>query len=211
LGRVAVHDCFTEVEGPSVVILAGQHGDETASMQFASGLLRGLLSPFSGRIRVMPAVNPEAILMGWRYTGGVEDLNACYQTPIPRGGNPVLEHAQGILSLVLEAKPDLVIDLHEHHHRSPAPVWAYTVGKTPDRKIGPEGLPLLDAPGSRGSIAHALEAEGVLCLTIETSSRALYRPEQMRAYLWATVLALQTTGMLFEVSSSSWGFHPSPK
>jgi len=195
--------------GPTVVLTAGIHGDETAPIAFLSCLAQGAISPTRGRLVLYPSLCPEAILLGTRYMRRGEDLNRCFGG---EGSSSGAIMAADILVEILptwtdeeeECRwPDLVLDLHEHHGGLPyehPSAWAYAVGRDLD---GAAGTPVRGVQ-ARGTLMRALTDRRVLSYTLETSSARLSRAEQMRAYLWMVLDLSRTSGIGLRVEWASW-------
>ncbi len=99
--------------GPTVVIVAGAHGDEIAGPIAAEQIARWPLR--RGRLRVLPRANVRALEAIRRYTpdepSALSNLNRNYPTsqrPEPRG-----ELATAIFEWVRAAHPNWLLDLHE--------------------------------------------------------------------------------------------------
>ncbi|HWR60161.1 MAG TPA: succinylglutamate desuccinylase/aspartoacylase family protein [Clostridia bacterium] len=95
--------------GPTVVIIGGIHGDETAGVLAAEALTQ--LMPDSGRIVVVPRANKPACDSGVRTEYYMEDLNRCF--PGDRDGSPTKYAAATLVEAITACKPSVVIDLHE--------------------------------------------------------------------------------------------------
>jgi predicted deacylase len=164
-----------------------------------------------GRLVLYPALNPEAVLLGSRYTRGGEDLNRCFEG---RDFSPAKTLAADILSEMLPTWvdeeempwPDLVLDLHEHHGSLPyehPSAWAYAAERETPRLGGAAGTPVREVQ-ARGTLMRALTDRRVLSYTLETSSARLSRAEQMRAYLWMVLDLSRTSGIGLQVGWPSW-------
>ena len=106
------HD--SEVEGPTVLIIGGMHGDEPAGHRAATQV--ATWSVDRGRIVVVPAANPPALADRTRRIPGLEedagDLNRHF--PVVDGTvTPTGPAAPALWSFVVSVEPDVVIDLHE--------------------------------------------------------------------------------------------------
>jgi hypothetical protein len=94
--------------GPTLMIVGGMHGDETAGYTAASDIA-DQLKPDRGRLVIVPRAHAEAIRTGTRETVNLPNLNRRF----PLGQYPIGLTANEIWNLVLEYQPDWLIDLHE--------------------------------------------------------------------------------------------------
>lgn len=100
----------SEVLGPTLLVVAGIHGDEPSGVHAARALAdRG--PALRGRLLVLPEANPEALAAESRAAPGAGDLNRAF--PGRRLGDPAERRAFALFRLVRNARPDLVLDLHE--------------------------------------------------------------------------------------------------
>jgi len=106
------HD--SEVEGPTVLVIGGMHGDEPAGHRAATQV--ATWSVDRGRIVVVPAANPPALVERTRRIPGLEDdagdLNRHFQV-IDGTVTPTGPAAPALWSFAVSVEPDVVIDLHE--------------------------------------------------------------------------------------------------
>ena len=97
--------------GPTVVVVGGVHGNESAGILAADQVAKW--QPERGRLIVLARANREAIARGKRLGPGTEhrDLNRNFPSaaePTPRG-----ELAAAIWKELVELEPDWLVDLHE--------------------------------------------------------------------------------------------------
>lgn len=95
--------------GPTVFVVGGTHGDERAG--WYAGLLLRRIALKRGTLWLIPQANLPGCVAGERHLTASQDLNRAY--PGDTQGDEAGRLAHAILSAVLEAKPDLLIDLHE--------------------------------------------------------------------------------------------------
>lgn len=105
------HELAGAAAGPTVMVVAGVHGNETAPPTAANQLLS--LSLLRGRLVVVPEANRPALAAKTRMTPGSAhpDLNRNFPkdgAPEPRG-----EMAPHLWKKTLSVAPDWVLDLHE--------------------------------------------------------------------------------------------------
>lgn len=185
--------------GPTVLLLAGIHGDEPAPPIAARALADGLALA-KGRVIVCPEVNRPALAKKTRATPGEArpDLNRNFPTPASLA--PTGELAPHVWALIERTQPDLVVDMHEgwdFHRRFPKSVGSsvtYVAGptETTARPLAEALIAAIDAtidapdkrfsllsPGPSGSVARsAAEALGIPSLVLETTR--LGQPIELR-------------------------------
>lgn len=98
-----------EKNGPTVVVIGGTHGDETAGWRAAEQLLRGTMD--CGKLVVIPWANLHAVQKNVRAVPTEGNLNRAY--PGKKDGNHTEKLADGIMELIRVARPVAVLDLHE--------------------------------------------------------------------------------------------------
>ncbi|AZK49031.1 succinylglutamate desuccinylase/aspartoacylase family protein [Paenibacillus lentus] len=193
--------------GPAVMIVAGIHGNETASIQAANKLVRMIgkdqLLIHKGSLMIVPIVNKKAYRQRIR---GVPDLNRTF----PRKAGQAAKHplSAALFEAAKRYRPSWYLDLHEANGLSqrnakvlgqtlitnpgsPAVPAARKVIKTINRSIANHShyfnLRLHELPGSsRTAAARILGARAV---TIETgwslpfSTRVQYQIDIVRRFL----------------------------
>lgn len=95
--------------GPTVFVVAGIHGDETAG--YSAGNLLKDVSIAAGRLCVISPANANGVANNSRYVADRLDLNRSF--PGRPNGNAAERVADAIYRQVQEAQPDLLLDLHE--------------------------------------------------------------------------------------------------
>lgn len=109
--------------GPTAIVQAGIHGDEIAGVHALSELLEDELRPESGRLLIIPVMNPGAYRARQRAAPGGLDMNRCFPGD---ASSDALEQrlARRFMDLVESERPALVLTLHEslkrHHPQVPA-------------------------------------------------------------------------------------------
>lgn len=94
-----------ERSGPTAVVVGGMHGDERSGYLAAERVAEWSIE--RGRIVVVPRANPVAIERDTR-RGPNGDLNRKF----PPGQRPTTELARAIWARLVEAEPDVVVNLH---------------------------------------------------------------------------------------------------
>jgi predicted deacylase len=94
-----------ETAGPTAVVVGGMHGDERSGYLAAERIVEW--TPEAGRIVVIPRANRVAIERDTR-RGPTGDLNREF----PPGETPTTDLARAIWDRLVEAEPDVVLNLH---------------------------------------------------------------------------------------------------
>lgn len=100
-------------EGPTVVVVGGIHGDETAGI-LAADALTGLL-PVKGRLVVIPRANRPACEGKVRTDYYMEDINRSFPGDKGRGYSGYV--AAMLTEAIAGYQPSIIIDLHESRER----------------------------------------------------------------------------------------------
>ena len=104
----------TGIEGPSVLVIGGMHGNEPAGAAAAEQIRHWPLA--RGKLITIPRANIRGLEEGSRYIPGApeerRDLNRNFPGDSLEGGTRG-EIAAAIWKLTLETKPDWIFDLHE--------------------------------------------------------------------------------------------------
>lgn len=104
-----VHVFTSSIEGPTIFILGGTHGDEIAGWNTALRLLDR--KDFIGKVIIIPKANVLACEQQVRYASGYQDLNRAF--PGKEDGKLTEKLAYAICQEVIKYNPKYVIDLHE--------------------------------------------------------------------------------------------------
>ncbi|MCH2160736.1 MAG: BPL-N domain-containing protein [Phycisphaerales bacterium] len=104
----------SEVEGPTVLVIGGVHGNEPAGYRAARQIATWPVE--RGRLVVVPAANPPALAARERRIPGLEkdegDLNRHFKV-IDGAVAPSGPAAPALWAFVASVDPDVVLDLHE--------------------------------------------------------------------------------------------------
>jgi predicted deacylase len=102
--------CVARGEGPTALVLGGNHGDEYEGQVAGLKLLRELRpEQLSGRVIVIPCLSPEASRAGTRLWPSGVNFNRSFPG---RAEGPANEQLAHFLSTVLFPLADYVIDIH---------------------------------------------------------------------------------------------------
>ena len=122
--ETTVHVFESEVDGPTVFIVGGTHGDELAGWNAALYLVDR--ANFRGKVIIIPRLNKLGCDLRQRYPGisdggmyegtKYQDLNRSF--PGDANGNITLRLAYAIQLEVEKYNPDYIVDLHESRSAS---------------------------------------------------------------------------------------------
>jgi len=174
--RLPLAACVSPVSGPIVWITACSHGDEVGGIAVIHDLFKRLHKQLRrGAVYAFPLMNPIGFESGVRdITISGEDLNRSF--PGSRHGSLGERFAERIFTRILEAKPDLVLDLHNDWIRSipfalldPASAAldgkAYSVATELARKTGL--CTIIETDAVERSLSYNMLARGVPAMTLE--------------------------------------------
>lgn len=210
---LTVHTAEGGDDGPTVAVLAGVHGDESAGVDYARAIfLAAVPRLLRGRLRVVPVANPVAFARRLRAvdedTGGY-DLNRCFGQDKPTTAGRM---ADALAREVLD-DCDVLVDLH---HGAWGEAWGM-VG-IPDR---PASGALAEAFGfpwvkvsqgyTRGSASHYVgDGRGQATLSVCIGGRG-FAPEVEAAWRRWHVEGMERVlahlGMLPEVAQAGEAIH----
>ena len=205
----------SELDGPTVLVIGGMHGNEPAGHRAARQIATWSVS--TGVLVVIPAANPPALAARTRRIPGLEDdvgdLNRHF--PVSDGTvQPVGPAAPALWTFIESIEPDVVIDLHEGygfraagsksvgssvitHRRQDDPVQAMLLESVnvdiddPDRVFVP--LRTIVARSLARAAAESLQVEGHIFETTTKSQPLSLRCRQHRTMVAARLADL---GML---------------
>lgn len=176
-------------EGPSVVIVAGLHGNEPASTYAADQIRHWPIQ--RGRLAIIPRANLDALEAFKRRTPGVEksfgDLNRNFPR-VGRSEKPRGKRARALWEFVRSRRPDWVVDLHE----------GYDFYRTNPKSVGST---VIAGESDEAQIAATFLLDAVNA-TIDNSSRRFVRigppvdggiARAAAEHLGAKALLLETT------------------
>lgn len=114
LNEFTVYKFETKVEGPTAFIIGGIHGNERAGWMAAQSILNHTFT--RGTVYVLPMANRQASLADppVRFLSGWTDLNRAF--PGDPSGTQTQRLAHAIFSVMAQAEPDYVLDLHESRY-----------------------------------------------------------------------------------------------
>jgi predicted deacylase len=101
----------SDIDGPTVLLIAGMHGDEPAGPLAAEQISGWRLQ--RGKLIIVPVANARALAAGTRRTPDVDAEHDDLNRQFPTGCEPMTDLACGLWTLATTHKPDVLIDLHE--------------------------------------------------------------------------------------------------
>lgn len=189
--------------GPKVLVLGGVHGNEIEGTTAALGLLHKFGSSFPYRLQLtlIPAFNPDGVLVQSRLNGNGIDLNRnlptndwnpkAFNKRYPPGPYPNSEpENQALVKFLTNEKPRLIVSLHSWHPvlnvNGPCLEEAQVIHKLTGYKIDEHiGYP---TPGCLGTYAGLERDMPTLTYEIE---RGLNPKEVLRVHVPAVMEALK--------------------
>lgn len=212
----------SDVEGPTVVITGGIHGNEPSGARSGEQIRHWPIQ--RGRLVVVPRVNTAALNLNQRRIPGapadLSDLNRNF--PGSGDDQPRGEIAIALWNLVVAQKPDWVFDLHEGYQfnisHQPKPGKDKSVGSSiifdSKQDVGPlvermlaaangtvtdpdRRFVLLDRGPKKTTLASAaIHALGAKAMTVETTYQYQRLPVRTRQHRAMMNVALNQLGMI---------------
>ena len=201
----AIHAWILPGDGPSVLVIGGIHGDEVSSVRVVLDLRDELLADpeIAGgrRVVLVPAANPDGLLLRTRENSNGIDVNRNFPAPNfepgpASGPHPRSEpETRAILQALRRHDPLLVIAVHaplacvDPDGGPPAKALARRIARA-------GGLPVKDLeayPGSLGS--HVSLGLGRSIITYELERNRLAASHRER-HVQALIVAIQEAGRL---------------
>ncbi|ELZ14599.1 succinylglutamate desuccinylase/aspartoacylase [Haloterrigena salina JCM 13891] len=105
--ETTVYVTSADVDGPTVVVIGGVHGNEVAGYTATGSIADWEIG--AGTLVTIPKANAAAVENGTRTADDGVDLNRQFL----EGREPETDLARALWSVVVEYDPDVVIDLHE--------------------------------------------------------------------------------------------------
>lgn len=194
---MSVHVIHGKVDGPTMFVSAGIHGDEVIGVEIVRRLLRASnLKSVRGTLIVIPIVNAFGFINHSRYLPDRRDLNRMF--PGTAGGSLASRLAHLFLNEIV-ARCDLGIDLHSAAiHRTNLP----QVRISPDNKYTAElaevfGAPvILQSPLREGSLRGAAKDIGKDVLLFEAGEGLRFDEMSVRAGVAGILRVMRHIGMV---------------
>ncbi len=175
-----------EKAGPTVMLIAGMHGDEPAPPRAADTFLDLVLK--RGRLVVVPRASQPALSLGKRLTADAENPNLNRNFPVGDHVQPRGRMAEELWSLVRKIEPQWLVDLHEGSgfHRAGDKSVGSSVIRSDDEEVHKVAKAIVNrvnatithdghefdllGPPVEGSIARAVRRKlGIRSMILETS------------------------------------------
>ena len=190
--------------GPTVLLVAGNHGDEYEGQAIALGLLHGLApEAISGRLVILPALNAPAVA-AVRRTSPLDQVNMNRAFLGGASAGPSAAIARWVEALLPSCAA--VIDLHSGGRTAQyadaalvtrvqdTRLWALHVALA--RAASLPVVQVLGATSSATSLNSAAAAAGVACLAMELGGAARTSAASLAAGRAATLRVLAHLGLL---------------
>lgn len=195
--HISVHVNHGRLEGPTIFVSAGIHGDEVIGVEIVRRLLRSpSMSTLKGTLIVVPIVNTYGFLNHSRYLPDRRDLNRTF--PGSDGGSLASRLAHIFMNEIV-ARCDLGIDLHSAAiHRTNYP----QIRISPDSPVMLDlanvfGAPIIMQSAMReGSLRAAANALGIDVLLFEAGEGLRFDEFSVRAGVAGILRVLRYKGML---------------
>ncbi|MEX2502594.1 MAG: succinylglutamate desuccinylase/aspartoacylase family protein [Trueperaceae bacterium] len=184
-------------DGPTVLVTAGVHGAEYASIEAASRMARTDPSELRGTLIVLPIVNPPAFFARSIYVNPLDGKNLNRSFPGCAGGT-FAERLAHWLTGTFFARADALIDLHGGDMiESLTPFSITAAGHAPSLELAEAfGLPLLVESGGTGMTYAAATSLGVPAVLAEASGLGRWPDHEVERLTGGVQRALQHLGSL---------------
>jgi predicted deacylase len=183
------HEIASDVDGPTVMIVAGMHGNEQAPPRAARDLLSVELA--RGRLVIVPEANRLALARKTRHTPGVRhpDLNRNFPTGERADAREAL--AAALWDETVAVRPTWVLDLHEGWgFRRTSPSMGSSIVYVDDARVVGTTLPL----------ANELVARIDTTIADPKKRFALIQPGPAGSYARAVTERLGAPSFVFETT-----------
>lgn len=194
---MSVHVIHGKLEGPTVFVSAGIHGDEVIGVEIVRRLLRAPnLKTLRGTLIVVPVVNAFGLITHSRYLPDRRDLNRMF--PGSPGGSLASRLANIFLTEVV-ARSDLGIDLHSAAiHRTNLPQMRISAGNEKTAELAEVfGAPVILLSQLReGSLRGAAKDLGKDVLLFEAGEGLRFDEMSIRAGVTGILRVLLHLGMI---------------
>jgi len=161
-------------DGPTLLVTAGIHGAEYASIDAAYLLAKTDPSILRGTLVVLPIVNPSAFWQRSIYVNPIDGRNLNRMFP-GRARGTYAERLAAWLHEEFLSRTDALIDLHGGDLvEALEPFAVYVCGHEPSRQLAlAVGLPHLIASESRGMTYEVTRTDGIPAIIAEASGQGL--------------------------------------
>lgn len=183
--------------GPSILVIAGIHGDETLGVVAAGALFDDLqVDAMSGTAIVVPAANPLGLTSRSRYLHDRRDLNRAF--PGTEQGSLARRTARLVTTHLL-TRVDAIIDLHS------ASNYRYNITHGRVNRGDSASLELLEGSGlecvlendpPEGSLRHAAMDRGLPTVVIESGEALRVDRNDAESCITAMLAVIRRMGIL---------------
>ncbi len=194
---MSAHVVQGKMDGPTVFVSAGVHGDEVIGIEIVRRLLKSsALRGMRGTLIVVPIVNSFGFINRSRYLPDRRDLNRCF--PGNEGGSLAARLANLFLTEIV-ARAEVGIDLHSAAiHRINYPQVRVSPGDPEMRKLADAfGAPIImQSPIREGSLRQAAQKLGTRVLLYESGEGLRFDEVSVRAGQAGILRVLKSLGMI---------------
>lgn len=194
---MSAHVIHGKIDGPTVFVSAGIHGDEVIGIEIVRRLLKSTsLRGMRGTLIVVPIVNTFGFINKSRYLPDRRDLNRCF--PGSEGGSLAARLANLFLTEIV-ARADIGIDLHSAAiHRTNYPQVRVSQNDAQVRELADAfGAPIImQSPIRDGSLRGAAHALGKPILLYEAGEGLRFDEVSVRAGQVGILRVLKFLGMI---------------
>lgn len=195
--EIPYHILKGALPGPSLVVSAGIHGAEYASIEAVNQLTRLDLSKLKGKIILLPVVNTSAFFARSIYLNPLDQKNLNRVFP----GNPAGSFAERLAFWLCEtfiAKADAYIDLHGGDMiESLTPFTIFMKGDNASQRLAEVfGIEVLVGSESKGMTIAAGSSLGIPSILAEAGGQGLWPAEEVERLRVGVERVLIHLGML---------------
>ena len=194
---MSVHVIHGKLDGPTVFVSAGIHGDEVIGIEIVRRLLKSsALRGMRGTLIVVPIVNSFGFINKSRYLPDRRDLNRSF--PGSEGGSLAARLANQFLTQIV-SRADFGIDLHSAAiHRTNYPQVRVSPGETEIRKLADAfGAPIImESTIREGSLRQAAQDLGTPVLLYEAGEGLRFDEVSVRAGQVGILRVLKSLSMI---------------
>lgn len=193
-------------DGPTLLVTAGVHGAEYASIDAAYRLAETDPATLRGTLVVLPIVNPSAFWQRSIYVTPIDGRNLNRLFP-GRTRGTYAEQLAAWLHEEFLSRADALIDLHGGDLvEALEPFSIYVRGHEPSRQLAlAAGLPHLIASESRGMTYEVTRTGGIPAIIAEASGQGLRGAADVALLVRGVRNAMRYLGMLSDTAETSAG------
>jgi predicted deacylase len=203
--------CITNGDGPTVLVMAGTHGDEYEGKVTITRLAQSLeVGDIQGRLILLPMANYPAAKAGLR-TSPIDDLNLNRVYPGDPDGSPTMMIAHYIETVLLEMS-DYALDLHSGGsslHYLPSACAGFDENEERTQRVqelmnvfgAPYGFIFPGGHTGGGSTTNGAKRQNTILLATEMGGSGTVTPDCLEMCFNGVARVLHETGVLKKVLS----------